>query len=49
VLKALTNQPDGELNEGNETCVTGDIKMDLKRKEECMLGVFSSNRRTGRF
>lgn len=49
VLNALTNQPDGELNKRNTTCVTGDIKMDLKRKEQYTLGVFFSNRRTGRF
>lgn len=46
VLKPLTHQPDGEFNKRNETCVTGNIKQDLtKRKEQCMLGVFFSNRK----
>lgn len=45
VLKAHTHQPDGEFNTRNEACVTGDIKLDLRRRKVHVLGFFFSNRK----
>lgn len=45
VLKAHTHQPDGEFNTRNEACVTGDIKLDLRRRKVHVLGFFFSSRK----
>lgn len=42
VLKAHTQQPDGEFNKRNKAYVTGEAKLDLRKRKVHVLGFFFS-------